>query len=72
MLYFVPTPIGNLEDITVRAKRILSESKIVIAEDPSKTMQLFNLLDIAKPEKFIKLSKNQEINWNYKKILPLL
>ena len=70
MLYFVPTPIGNLEDITVRAKRILSESKIVIAEDPSKTMQLFNLLGIAKPEKFIQLSKNQEINW--KEILPVL
>lgn len=45
-LYIVPTPIGNLEDMTYRAVRILQESDLVAAEDTRQTMKLFNHFEI--------------------------
>lgn len=48
-LYLVPTPIGNLEDITLRAKRVLSEADLVLAEDSRKTGNLLKHLGIGKP-----------------------
>ena len=48
-LYIIPTPIGNLEDITLRAIRLLKEVNLVLAEDTRNSKKIFNHYDITTP-----------------------
>lgn len=48
ILYIVPTPIGNLEDITIRALRMLEEADMVLAEDTRTTGKLLHHFDVKK------------------------
>jgi len=47
MLYFIPTPIGNKEDVTVRALRLLRELTVFFCEDTATTKKLMNMYDIS-------------------------
>ncbi|MCW5923428.1 MAG: 16S rRNA (cytidine(1402)-2'-O)-methyltransferase [Saprospiraceae bacterium] len=49
MLHVVPTPIGNLEDITLRALRVLKEVSVVLAEDTRTSRRLLDHFDIKTP-----------------------
>ena len=49
MLYLVPTPIGNLKDITLRALEVLQQVDVILAEDTRTTSKLLNHYQIQKP-----------------------
>jgi len=49
MLYIVPTPIGNLKDITLRALDVLKEVDLILAEDTRTTSHLLNHYQVTKP-----------------------
>ena len=51
MLYIVPTPVGNLEDITLRALRVLKEAELILAEDTRTSSVLLKHYDIHTPLK---------------------
>ncbi len=62
-LYLIPTPIGNLEDITIRSIKILKEVDVIFAEDSRETKKLLNYLKINK-----KIISNFEYNEKSNKI----
>jgi len=68
-LYIVPTPIGNLEDITLRAINILKGADLILAEDTRNSSFLLNHLGISKPLKSYHQHNEHKI---LKEILDLL
>ena len=49
MLYIVPTPIGNLQDITLRALEVLKTADLILAEDTRTTVKLLNHYQVNRP-----------------------
>ena len=49
-LFIVATPIGNLDDLTIRAKKTLENCDLIAAEDTRHTRKLLNLIGIGKKE----------------------
>lgn len=68
-LYLIPTPIGNLDDITLRSINILKKVEIIFAEDTRVTRNLLNYLEINK--KLISNHEHNEIN-NKEKLIEYL
>lgn len=70
ILYIVATPIGNLEDITYRAVRILSEVDLIAAEDTRHTLKLLNHLGISKPlTSYFEHNKHEKGSYLIKELL---
>ena len=69
-LYIVPTPIGNLEDITLRALRMLREADLVLAEDTRTSSVLLKHYDIHVPlESHHKFNEHEKVESVKERIL---
>jgi 16S rRNA (cytidine1402-2'-O)-methyltransferase len=69
-LYIVPTPIGNLEDITLRAIKVLKEVDLILCEDTRRSKKLLNHLEIYVPLKsHHKFNEHSEVSYIVKKIV---
>ena len=70
ILYVVPTPVGNLEDMTLRAVRVLKEADLILAEDTRTSAVLLNHYDIkGKLSSYHKFNEHQTTGIIKEKIL---
>ena len=60
MLYIVPTPIGNLDDMTIRGLKVLQKAKLILCEDPRVTVKLLELLKVENKPKLVQLERNHQ------------
>ena len=68
-LYIIPTPIGNLEDITFRAIRLLKEVDLVLAEDTRTSKKLFSHYNIETPLSSFHIYNEHEVLAKYVRLL---
>lgn len=69
-LFVIPTPVGNMEDITLRALRLLREADLVLAEDTRTTSVLLRHYDIHTPmESHHKFNEHQKVDSAVRRIL---
>ncbi|HEX9745193.1 MAG TPA: 16S rRNA (cytidine(1402)-2'-O)-methyltransferase [bacterium] len=71
MLYIIATPVGNMDDITLRALKTLGEIDILACEDTRRTRKIYEVHQISPPKKIISYREDNEKN-AVKGILKLL
>ena len=68
-LYIVPTPIGNLDDITIRAVQVLKKADLILCEDTRRSKKLLNHLGIkSQLRSHHKFNEHSEVEYIVKKI----